>query len=112
MPAKPSWLLRARRYWPTMIMVALMLLTAYDIYDRHHSNVSPKTQYVVSQAEHEVPLVPRENVPSKDLKLNDQDGLWYVRIPKTPEPFMMGCSKSALHCNPNEAPTFAVTIRK
>ena len=70
------------------------------------------THSVVSQTEHEVPLVPRNNVPTRDLQLNDKDGLWYVRIPKTPDPFMMGCSASELHCNPNEAPIVWVTIKK
>jgi hypothetical protein len=32
-----SWILRVRRYWPTLIMLVLIGLTAYDIYDRHHA---------------------------------------------------------------------------
>ena len=38
MPAKTSqarWIDWIRRYWPTFIMVVLMVVTAYDIYARH-----------------------------------------------------------------------------
>jgi formylglycine-generating enzyme required for sulfatase activity len=70
-----------------------------------------ETHSGVSHAEHEPPLVPRSNVPTRDLQLNDKDGLWYVRIPKTSEPFTMGCNVER-QCNPNEAPAFPVTISK
>lgn len=39
MPDATSRLLQLKRYWPTMVMVALMLSTGYDIYDRHHASV-------------------------------------------------------------------------
>jgi hypothetical protein len=39
MPDKTSRLLQLKLYWPTMVMVALMLFTGYDIYDRHHDSV-------------------------------------------------------------------------
>lgn len=35
--AKPTRLVEFKRYWPTLAMVAVMLLTAYDIYDRNHT---------------------------------------------------------------------------
>jgi hypothetical protein len=31
-----SWQVRVRRYWPTYVMIVLIAVTAYDIYDRHH----------------------------------------------------------------------------
>src|SRR5579863_3373714 len=39
-PGKTSRWLQFKRYWPTMAMVALMLLTGYDIYDRHANGAS------------------------------------------------------------------------
>lgn len=33
-----SWTLRIRRYWPTLAMLVLIAITAYDIYDRHHDS--------------------------------------------------------------------------
>jgi hypothetical protein len=35
MPDKTSRLLQLKQYWPTVVMVVLMMLTGYDIYDRH-----------------------------------------------------------------------------
>jgi hypothetical protein len=35
MPSDTSRMARFKRYWPTMVMAALMLLIGYDIYDRH-----------------------------------------------------------------------------
>jgi len=35
MSDKTSRLLQFKRYWPTLVMVLLMVLTGYDIYDRH-----------------------------------------------------------------------------
>src|SRR6266853_2326925 len=32
-----SWTVRVKRYWPTYAMLALIGVTAYDIYDRHHT---------------------------------------------------------------------------
>jgi hypothetical protein len=29
------WTARAKRYWPTYVMIFLIAITAYDIYDRH-----------------------------------------------------------------------------
>jgi len=40
-PSKTSQAHWIERYWPTMIMVVLMALTAYDIYDRHANGASP-----------------------------------------------------------------------
>jgi hypothetical protein len=34
-PSKTSLDTRLKRYWPTVIMVVLILMTGYDIYDRH-----------------------------------------------------------------------------
>jgi hypothetical protein len=39
MPSKTSRLPQLKRYWPTLIMLGLMLLIAYNIYDRHHQEV-------------------------------------------------------------------------
>src|SRR5665213_2319917 len=35
-PSEASRLRFVVRYWPTLAMIAVMLLTGYDIYDRHH----------------------------------------------------------------------------
>jgi hypothetical protein len=48
MPPKASQMHRIRRYWPTMIMVGLMVLTGYDIYARHgEPSVVPWWFYVL-----------------------------------------------------------------
>jgi hypothetical protein len=44
LPDKTSRLLWLRRYWPTVIMGLLFLITAYDIYDRHH-NAAPIVEF-------------------------------------------------------------------
>lgn len=40
LPSKTTLAVRFNRYWPTIIMVVLILAIAYDYYDRH-ANVSP-----------------------------------------------------------------------
>jgi hypothetical protein len=40
MPSKNSRWFQFKRYWPTMAMGGLMLLTGYDIYDRHANGAS------------------------------------------------------------------------
>jgi len=47
MPADTSRMLHLRRYWPTVVMVGLMLLTGYDIYDRHESGTPTLAEFDV-----------------------------------------------------------------
>ncbi len=35
MPIETSWAAKFKQYWPTYVMLVLIAITAYDIYDRH-----------------------------------------------------------------------------